>query len=396
MGKLTSSSLQTLGQGKHGDGGGLYLQVKGESRTWLFRYTSKAGKERWHGFGRLKNTNLSEARTKATAFRHGLSEGCEPISTLVLVQEAPKAVPTLRDACEGFVKARSGSWRGVKYKADWEAFMERYVLGSHGHVRVAKVDTDMALDMVANPSRARSVLDRTVQRRLRSVLDYAKAKGWREGDNPARWSGHLEHLMPRKRHQVEHHPAIPYVNIMDFMEDLTHRQGIVARALQFLLLTATRAGEVRLAKWREIEFGAKVWTIPGERTKTGKDLRVPLSEEAMAILLTLARAMHGSDWGVYVFPGAERSDAMHPSSMNKVMKRMGWDAYTVHGMRSSFRDWVAEETDFPGELAEVSLGHVVAGMVERAYRRGDQLEKRRVLMQSWAGYCCDNSRVDLA
>lgn len=391
MGKLTIAKIFNLGEGKHGDGNGLYLQARGASRSWLFRYV-RSGKEHWIGLGPYPAVTIGAARAKVMECRMNLGQTGEPRPAPLPPAPLPTQLVTLAEASKYCLEAKAAHWKGDKHRKDWAAFMDRYVLPKLGNLPVSHIDTDAVFSVVSDPSRARSVLDQTVRHRLSTVLAYATARGWRDGDNPARWSGHLEHIVPHdKRRQVPHHAAVPWADMREFMAALNMRcnsMALAASALKFSILTAARSSEVRYATMDEIDLVYKIWTVPAERSKTGKPHRVPLTDQALKCI--------GRGWGedqTRLFPGKNDGSLSH-SAMLSLMARMGWGDYTAHGFRSTFRDWVAEATDFAGELAELSLAHSVMGRVEGAYRRGDQLDRRRPLMQAWADYCC-NPRAEV-
>jgi integrase len=290
---------------------------------------------------------------------------------------------TFRECAEGYVAAHRSGWRSAQHAKQWTASLEDYVYPKFGSLPVQAIDLGLVLKAIEPIWKTRTETASRVRGRIESVLDWATVRGYRSGDNPARWRGHLESLLPgrSKVRRVEHHAALPYPEIGAFMAELRQQQGVAARALEFAILAAARTGEVIGAKWEEINLADRLWTIPAERMKAGREHRVPLSDAAMAVIERMRG--NGSE---YVFPGRRR----HPLSgaaMLMLLRRMGRGDLTVHGFRSSFRDWAAERTAFPAEIAEMALAHAVGSAVEQAYRRSDMFQKRRLLAEQWATFC---------
>ncbi len=276
-------------------------------------------------------------------------------------------------------------WRNAKHGTQWTATLAAYAFPVFGNVPAADIDVAMVLKALEPIWKQKPETAARVRGRIEAVLDWAAARGFRFGDNPARWRGHLANLLPAraKVRRVTHHPALPYARMGEFMAALRGQEGIAARALDFLILTAARTSEATGATWDEIDLGAATWTIPGERIKAGKEHRVPLSAPALAIV----RAMAGTRESEFVFPGGRRARPLSNMAMASVLDRMGRGDITVHGFRSAFRDWCAEKTNYPREVAEMALAHAVGDKVEAAYRRGDLFEKRRRIMADWAKFC---------
>jgi integrase len=379
--------------GKWAVGDGAYLQVaklaKRSTASWLFRYNGHS-----MGLGPVGLVTLAEAREKAREGRRLRLEGIDPLEAKrakrrqASLDEA-RAV-TFKDCAGRYIKSHAAGWRNPKHKAQWTATLETYAFPHFGEIAVADVDTGMVLKALEAIWAIKPETASRVRGRIEAVLDWAKARGYREGENPARWRGHLDKLLParRKVRKVEHHAALPYVELPAFMADLRQREGMAARALEFAILTAARTGEVLGAEWSEIDFDAKLWTVPADRMKGRRQHRVPLSYRALEILASLPREA-GSPC---VFPGAREGRPLSNMALLMMLRRMKRDDLTAHGFRSSFRDWAAETTGYSGELVEMALAHVVSNATEAAYRRGDMFEKRRRLMADWATYCASPAR----
>jgi integrase len=388
--KLSVALINKLSSpGYYGDGGGLSLLVsKSSSKSWVFRFTL-AGRRREMGLGGLHTISLGIAREKALQCRRLLAEGTDPIQARDAAK-ASRALSTARlktfDQCAAaYIKAHRGSWKSAKHAAQWETSLAAYASPVFGSMPVADVDTDVVVSALRAIWDTRTETATRLRGRIESILDWATVSQYRQGDNPARWRGHLENLLanPNKIAPVKNRPALPWPQIGEFMVKLVAREGISARAVQFAVLTACRSGEVRGGTWSEIDFDARLWTIPVERMKAGKEHRVPLSTAAIALLEALPRD------GDIVFPGRDHKTALSDMSLTAVLRRMDRGDITVHGFRSTFRDWCAEGpgNSFPREVCEHALAHSLPDRVEAAYRRGDLLDKRIVLMQAWADYC---------
>ncbi|MCW2763215.1 MAG: integrase, partial [Marmoricola sp.] len=321
-----------------------------------------------------------------------LAEGADPI----VARDAAKTATALSmarsrtfDQCAAaYIKAHRGSWKSTKHATQWETSLAAYASPVFGSLPVSDVDTELVMGALRSIWDTRTETATRLRGRIECILDWATVSKYRQGDNPARWRGHLENLLadPNKLAPVKNHPALPWPEMGEFMAVLVTREGVSARAVQFAILTACRSGEVRGATWSEFDLSAKLWTIPGERMKAGKEHRVPLSRAAMALLDALPRN------GAVVFPGRDRRSQLSDMSLTAVLRRMGRGDITVHGFRSTFRDWAAEApgNSFPREVCEHALAHSLPDRVEAAYRRGDLLDKRIVLMQAWADYCMSN------
>ena len=262
---------------------------------------------------------------------------------------------------------------------------EDYVYPTFGDLPVSEVDTGLIMKAIEPMWTKTPETATRVRGRIESILGWATTRGYRQGDNPARWRGHLDNLLPARAKvaKVQHHPALPYAEIGDFLTKVRALEGVSPKALEFAVLTAARTGEVVSARWPEIDLAARMWTIPGERMKAGKEHRVPLSDRAIALLKALPREK-GTE---FVFIGDKSGKALSNMALLMTLRRMKRNDLTTHGFRSTFRDWAAEQTAYPNEMVEMALAHTIGDKVEAAYRRGDMLEKRRRLMADWAPYC---------
>lgn len=385
--KLTAAKVdKETDPGRYGDGNGLWLQVTAQkTKSWLFRYM-RDGKARQMGLGPVSLVSLAEARTRASDARRVILDGKDPIEhrkaeRLAAKIEAAKGV-SFQQCAERYIKAHEASWRNPKHRQQWPSTLARYVYPAIGTLPVSAVDTGLVLKVIEPLWATKPETAGRVRGRIEAVLDWATAREYRSGDNPARWRGHLDKLLPSKRklRAVRHHAALPYAQIPAFMSRLRAQEFVSARALEFTILTVSRTGEVIGALWPEINFEAKVWTVPAGRTKSGKEHRVPLSDRAVELLEALPR----EDGNDHVFLGKRTGAGLSNMAMLEHVKPRG---ITVHGFRSTFRDWAAETTAYPNHVVEMALAHVIGDKVEAAYRRGDLFEKRRRLMRDWAAHC---------
>jgi integrase len=390
IGKLTALDVnRAKRRGYYNDGGGLYLLVGPTgSKSWVFRFRDGA-RLREHGLGPLHTIGLAEAREKARTCRHMRLDGTDPIEARKAARgaaklEAAKAM-TFKQCAEAYINAHNAGWRNPKHAAQWPATLEAYVYPVFGSLPVQAVDVGLVMKALEPIWTVKPETASRVRGRIESALDWATARGYRQGENPARWRGHLENLLPKKTkvRQVEHHAALPYAELADFLVELRQQEGIAARALQFTILTAARTGEVLGAKWSEIDFKARLWTVPGSRMKSGREHRVPLSDGAVAVL----EGMKAIREGDFVFPGGRARRPLSNMAFLMLLRRMGRGDLTAHGFRSTFSDWCSERTNFPAEVREMALAHTVSDKVEAAYRRGDLFQKRRQVMDAWARYC---------
>ena len=364
--------------GRHADGGGLYLFIDGSGRRrWIFMYT-RAGKRTELGLGSARDLSLANARNEAAALRAILASGGDPKAE----RAKDDCVPTFGESADTYVETMRPSWRNAKHAAQWTMTLTRYAEPIRAKP-VDEISTQHVLDVLQPLWQRTPETAERLRGRIENVLDAAKARGHRSGENPARWRGHLDQLLPkRQRLSRGHHKALPYDALPAFMADLRNRDAIAARALEFLILTAARSGEVLGAKLDEIDLEKKVWIIPAERMKAGREHRVPLSPRAIEIV----DAMQALGRGPNLFPGPKPEASLSSMAMAMLLRRMKSDV-TVHGFRSTFRDWASETTGFSHEVCEMALAHTISNKAEAAYRRGDLFDKRRKLMEAWAGYC---------
>jgi integrase len=375
-GRLTVARVRSVGPGKYADGANLWLKVAPTgSKSWFLRY-ALGGRTREMGLGSYPLVSLSEARDKATALRRLLADGVDPIAAREVQEPTRKAI-TFGDAAERYIAGHERGWSQA-HARQWRNSIKRYVTPAIGHRGVADVDTHDVLTIVEPLWLEKTETATRVLDRIRLVLDWAAARKLRTGENPARWSGHLDAVLPRRARvqPVENHAALPYPHLPQFMAALRQQRELGARAAELMILTATRTGEARFATWPEIDLDARMWVIPAERMKATREHRVPLSAPALALLRQLFEARSADR----VFPD------MGQHAILKAIKRVD-PTVTAHGFRSSFADWCAEQTDFPSEVREMALAHAVGDKVEAAYRRGDLFEKRRQLAEAWAAYC---------
>jgi integrase len=408
---LTVKRVERLRQkGRYADGGGLYLQVnESGSRSWIFKYErilrdgngQPKRKEFMLGLGSYRTFNLAEARERARALRQKLKDGIDPLAA----KRAEKAerelaaakTLTFAQAAEAFFEQHESGWRNAKHRAQFISTLKQYAFPIIGNLPVAAIDTGLVLKVLEQRVPAargysagslwatRTETASRLRGRLEMVLAWATVRGYRIGDNPARWRGHLNEALPARNSSktVEHHAALPYAELPAFMAELRQREGVAAQALEFTILTAARTGEVIGARWDEIDLKAGVWTVPAGRMKAGKEHRIPLSSRAVELLEDLYR----EDGNEFVFIGSRSGAGLSNVAVATALRRMGRGNITVHGFRSSFRDWAAERTNFPNHVVEMALAHVVGDKVEAAYRRGDLFAKRAQLMSAWAKYC---------
>jgi integrase len=386
---LTSLDAKRINKrGMHADGSNLYLSVaKNGSRSWIFRY--RLGNRRRHlGLGPVDQVPLAEARKRADAARRQLYDGVDPVEARrekrVASRLAAARSVTFRSCVEHYVAAHRAGWRSAKHATQWATTLETYAYPTLGALPVHAIGSREVLSVLSPIWVEKAVTASRLRGRIEKVINFARAHSWREGDdNPARWSV-LSPLLPEKNKvaQVKHFGAVPVDEIPTFTATLRSQQGMAALALQFTLLTAARSSEALGARWCEIDLDDATWTVPAERTKAMRSHRVPLGGDALDLL----RALPGLRDGELVFPSV-RGKVLPSVAMSRVMKACGYPTATVHGLRSSFRDWVAEKTSFPGEVAEAALAHVVADRTEAAYRRTTLFARRAEMMQAWANYC---------
>ncbi|MEI7970726.1 MAG: integrase arm-type DNA-binding domain-containing protein [Betaproteobacteria bacterium] len=413
MMKLTAREIATARYGVHADGDGLYLQVsKTGAKSWIYRYQID-GRRREMGLGSALTVTGPMARALA-AEKRALVRGKQKVDPIEVKRqeaaeraraaaEARAKATSFRDVALDYIASHKAGWKNAKHGDQWVNTLTTYAFPKLGDQSVTDITREMVLKVLSPIWTTKTETATRVRSRIELVLGYAKARGLREGENPAVWRGNLDKLLPKPRKvaPVEHRAALPYDRMSEFMEALRTMDGIGARALEFTILCAARSGEVRLAKWQEFDLEAKVWTIPGARMKAGREHRVPLSDAAVALLKGLPH-IEGDE---RVFLGTRRGQFLSDMTLLNVIRRMnksdrrfidprtGGDI-VPHGFRSSFRDWHAEVTHYPHELAEMALAHVVGSKVEAAYRRGDMFDKRRQMMNDWAAWCAPRSEPE--
>jgi integrase len=399
MGTFTARGVETeteLGYHADPDCRGLYLQVtngkSGVSRSWLYRFTSPiTGKRREMGLGSLQQQPLAKARKRGRELAQQVLDGLDPIEEarkreVALRLEHSKAT-TFDKAVELCIAAKRHEWSNAKHAVQWTNTLKQYASPIIGKLPIQQIDTGLLLRVLEPIWTTKTETATRVRQRIETVIDYCKARGQFQGENPARLDGHLSELLPKakKVKRVKHHPALPYPQMHVFMTELRNQRGIAALALEFLILTAARTGEVIGARWEEVDLQNRIWTIPAERMKAGKQHRVPLTDRAVEILQTLQATATNS----YIFPGwkAGVDIGLSNGAMLTLMKGMPYyKQYTPHGFRSTFRDWCAERTNYSNEVIEMALAHTITNQVEAAYRRGDLFEKRIRLMADWGKY----------
>ncbi len=398
--KLTTLEVKKdLPPGLYGDGDGLYLQVSNQkTKAWVFRFMM-AGTARKMGLGSVARVTIADARKKAKAAYSLVQDGVDPIADrdarkAAQAVEKAKAL-SFKECAERYIAAHTASWKSAKHAGQWKATLETYAYPTIGSLPVALIDVALVLKVIEPIWSTKTETASRVRGRIETVLSWAKARGYRQGDNPATWRGHLDQLLPARSQvaPVEHHAALPYAQLPAFMAKLRAKEGVSARALEFTILTAARTGDTIGARWQEVDRAEKLWTVPAARMKGKKGTRrrdhvVPLPDQALAMLEDL------SSEGDFIFAGGKEGAGLSNAAMSELLKGMGYapDVATVHGFRSAFKDWCSEQTAYPNELSEMAMAHTVSDKVEAAYRRGDMIEKRRRLMADWAEFCASSAR----
>lgn len=391
--KLTAKTVDSLKkQGYFADGGNLYLQIsKSLTKSWIFRYVFN-GKKHEIGLGSIGNLTLADARIKAESYRRMLYEKIDPLEDKRQQEKTNRLAKiklfTFKQCADGYISSHAPEWTNPKHIQQWTNTLTAYVYPLIGDIDVKEIDTGLVTQCLEPIWLTKNETAGRVRGRIESILDWATAHKYRQGENPARWRGHLDKLLakPSKVQRTEHHNAIPYLDLNDFIMQLRQQEAIAAKCLEFTILTAARTGEAIGATWDEIDLTAKVWTIPANRMKAAKEHQVPLSAGAIAILTSMAEVKKNS----FVFSGSRAG--LSNMAMLQLLKRMGRTDITVHGFRSSFRDWAAEMTAYPSDVVEMALAHTIKSKVEAAYRRGNLIEKRARLMEDWFRYC-DTQRI---
>lgn len=387
--KLTPELVATKDKpGMYPDGLGLYLQVSvWNTKSWLFRY-QRFNKLRSLGLGPCHTVTLSEARKRAKQARLMLLDGVDPIDAKHASRDQQRLesarVMTFDQCATAYIDAKKHGWKNAKHSEQWTNTINTYASPIIGNLPVAEVDTALVMKVLQPIWTTKTETATRLRSRIESILGWATVSKYRTGDNPARWRGHLDNLLAKrsKVKKVEHHPALPYAEMGAFMCDLRKQDGMGAKALEFTILTAARTGEVIGARWDEFDLPSKTWTIPPERMKAEKEHLVPLCARAIEILEELQPL-----GGEFVFPGLKPEKPLSNMAMLSLLKRMERGDLTVHGFRSTFRDWAAEQTAYPHEMAEMALAHTVGNKTEAAYRRGTLFQKRIRMMQDWQKHC---------
>lgn len=390
MGKLRNLDVDRLKKpGRYGDGDGLYLQVtKSGTKSWAFRYRINHGgqkQDRQMGLGPYPAISLQQARLRALDAKRLLLDGIDPIRARDERRASSVGKPTFAKCAAYCIDDLKAGWKNDKHAAQWSSTLEAYALPVIGQLPVDEIEIDHILSVLQPIWTTKTETASRLRGRIETVLDWAKVKKFREGDNPARWRGNLNKLLPKPSAvaEVRHHPALPFTEMAEFMAELRGRDGMAARALEFAILTAATSGEVRGADWAEFDLTLRLWIVPASRMKAGKEHAVPLSAAAMDVITPL----HEITQAGLVFPSPRAARKLSDMSLSAVLKRMCRQDITVHGFRSAFRDWAGEQTNYPRDVAEAALAHTVGDKTELAYRRGTAIEKRRTLMEAWADYC---------
>lgn len=395
MMRLTAITVRTAAAGLHGDGNGLYLRVKETgTRSWLVRITT-AGKRRDIGIGSagINGLTLAQAREQARAMRSGLVIAISPRAAAKAAADAATAdaarAITFAQFSDTFIDGRENGWRNAKHRQQWRNTLSTYAHPHIGHLAIADIDTAHVLSLLQPIWSLKPETASRIRGRIERILSAAKVLGLRTGDNPAAWRGHLDQLLPKATALSRgHHAALPYADLPSFLADLRTRPAVSARALELLILTAARTSEITNARWAEIDLESAVWRIPADRMKAGRPHEIPLTSAALAVL----EQMRPLGDGVFVFPGSRPSRGMSNMAMAVLLRRMGRTGVTVHGFRSTFREWAGETTAFPREVIEHALAHQLANKAEAAYQRGTLWPKRLALMEAWSDYCVDGFR----
>jgi len=385
---LSVSRLKSPGYYAVGNPAGLYLQILGGSRSWILRY-SLLGKRREMGLGAYPGVTLAQAREHARLARAELSTGRDPLLIRKQQRSEQRAVEaamvTFDDAASRFIDAKRAEWKNPKHADQWTSTLKSYASPVFGHLMVGDVAVSHVMSVLSPIWKNKTETAKRLRGRIEQVLDWAKVHGYRTGENPAQWRGHLDKLLaaPNKVTKVVHHKALPISEVPRFMAQLRGQAGLAARALEFAILTAARSGNVRHAVWSEIDIPQRLWTVPAAKMKAGREHRVPLSDEAISLLESIPQGAQDA----LVFPSA-RGSALSDMTLNAVLRRMEVDA-VPHGFRSTFRDWAAERS-FDREVAELSLAHVNKDKTEAAYFRSDLIERRRELLDAWGAFTGQN------
>ncbi len=393
---IPNSIKNSMAPGLYPDGDGLYLQVsKAGSKSWLFRFMLR-GKARHMGMGSFRDKTLKEARSEAGVYRGLLDKGIDPIEYRKTQREAQRQdegkAKTFKECAEAYIELRKPDWKNSKHADQWTNTLDTYTYPIIGNRPVADIDSNDVLKVLKPIWYKKSETATRVRQRIESVLNYARVRGYRNGENPALWRGHLDQVLPKRNKvkTVKHHPALPYQELPDLFADLMDRKTAAAKALAFTILTAVRSGECRKAVPTEFDLNAGVWIIPSKRMKAHREHRVPLTKTALQLV---SEALKDREEPDFVFPGIRKDTPLSENAMLTVLKKsMKRPDLTVHGFRSTFRDWAGECTNFPREVIEAALAHQIKNQTEKAYARGDLFEKRQKLMEAWANYCLSTKK----
>jgi len=384
---LTNVKIESLSKpGKYIDANGLYLSIaRSLSKSWIYRYQI-GGKRREMGLGPCDQVSLKEAREKAADARKAQNKGLDPKAERDKMKSSSSTM-TFDQCAEAYINSHEDSWKNAKHVSQWRNTLRTYAAPIIGSLPVDQVDTSLVLQIIEPIWKTKTETASRVRGRIESVISWAMVKGYHPGPNPALWRGHIDQLLPKrsKVQPVKHHTSMPYNEIQHFMAKLKTKDSVSARALEFTILTAVRTNEVLNAQWSEIDFDKKIWTIPAERMKAKREHRVPLPDQAITLLINLPRIND------FIFSVRSDKPMSNMSMLTFLKNHMNHPSLTVHGFRATFRDWAAEVSSFPRELAESALAHVLTDKTEAAYQRGDLLEKRRSMMQAWTNYAHGNA-----
>lgn len=396
--RLTVKTVDSANEpGMYPDGDGLYLQVsRNQTKSWIFRYKygfkdadRRRPRERHMGLGSCRYVSLKEAREAVHDARRLLRAGFDPIEhrrkDRAHNQQVSDGGKTFQEVARAYINEHEAEWKNPKHAQQWTNTLERYAYPKIGNLPIQHVQKALILQILEPIWKTKNETARRVRGRMESIFDFAKARDWFDGENPARWAGNLKDALadPAKIQRVKHHPALPYAEVAAFLSVLRQQEGIAAAGLELLILTAVRTKEIREAQWSEFDLGEKVWTIPANRMKADREHRVPLSDDAVAVIARMWK-IRQSD---FVFPGGRHGKPMSENAMLALLRRLGRSDITAHGFRSTFRDWVAEKTSYPNHVAEQALAHSIGNAVEAAYRRGDLFDIRRRMMDEWQQFC---------
>jgi integrase len=403
LNRLRASDINRRGPGLHADGGGLYLNVTDSgARSWIFRYRIK-GRLRDHGLGPTHTISLAMAREAALQRRRERHAGTDPIDSRRAKRQEEETKRkeeelsrrreiSFQEVADQHIASHASGWRGSGSEEQWRQSLKDHVFPFIGDLPVAEIDTGLIVQVLNPIWRTKTETAKRVRNRIENILDYAKTSGFREGENPARWRGHLKNLLPdlKRVRQAKQHAALPFDDVPAFMIALRKDTSIPARALEFAILTASRIGEVLGASWEEVDLKQRVWTISSDRMKAGREHRVPLSDAALAVLERMSDIRSSE----FIFPGARNGARLFPAAVRRVLARIE-PGVTVHGMRATFSSWAAERTNYASEIREIALAHQIGSAVVRAYQRSDLFDRRRRLMADWAAFCDGGASGDV-